>query len=337
MYLATLFQYGPPLYHIRQSFFDRDAQRYRFRCVFDLGEDPTVYFELLDGEIPAFDSKLVNALECSGCKDADAMLEDLLWPFFPVDTRRRLSRFRRSGASRLKPLSDEEKEEIDRTIHIFDRRRLYYLYYRAVDQSRLYRMHEKLCRPLLGCCRDEREYIFMDMESQLRSREYHTYVYAIFNLQQHFDLSFAAWLPPAHLYEKIGELFEQEICVLNSSRSFTGDAASAASLYHHLRRYLVMFFDYMPSWQHSPAQEYVRNFMNNHRKFRWPEKEPEVAKEQANKYFSVSYQELKKMDKKELTRLFRKKAKELHPDKGGEHEAFVELMQLYTALLKSKK
>jgi len=45
--------------------------------------------------------------------------------------------------------------------------------------------------------------------------------------------------------------------------------------------------------------------------------------------FGVSRAELSEMNLKELKRLFREKARELHPDKGGEHEAFVELAAAY--------
>jgi curved DNA-binding protein CbpA len=39
------------------------------------------------------------------------------------------------------------------------------------------------------------------------------------------------------------------------------------------------------------------------------------------------------MSKKELTRLYRKKAKDLHPDTGGDHQTFVELSEAYEKLL----
>jgi DnaJ-class molecular chaperone len=42
------------------------------------------------------------------------------------------------------------------------------------------------------------------------------------------------------------------------------------------------------------------------------------------------------MNKKDLTRLFRQRAKELHPDQGGNHERFIELSGAYASLLARK-
>ncbi len=46
---------------------------------------------------------------------------------------------------------------------------------------------------------------------------------------------------------------------------------------------------------------------------------------------------LKKMSRQELVRLFRRKAHERHPDKGGNHEKFVDLTHAYHVLLKTKE
>jgi hypothetical protein len=46
---------------------------------------------------------------------------------------------------------------------------------------------------------------------------------------------------------------------------------------------------------------------------------------------------LKKMSRKELARLYRQKALDMHPDKGGDHDEFVKLTEAYHALLKIKK
>jgi DnaJ-class molecular chaperone len=42
------------------------------------------------------------------------------------------------------------------------------------------------------------------------------------------------------------------------------------------------------------------------------------------------------MTKRGLTRLYRRMAKKLHPDKGGEHEKFIQLSEAYQELLKGK-
>ena len=55
---------------------------------------------------------------------------------------------------------------------------------------------------------------------------------------------------------------------------------------------------------------------------------------EAGALFGVSSRELKGMDKREIRRLYRKKARELHPDQGGSHERFIDHARLYEELLK---
>jgi hypothetical protein len=40
---------------------------------------------------------------------------------------------------------------------------------------------------------------------------------------------------------------------------------------------------------------------------------------------------------KELARQYRQKAQQLHPDKGGDHDKFVKLTEVYHELLRTKK
>ena len=57
----------------------------------------------------------------------------------------------------------------------------------------------------------------------------------------------------------------------------------------------------------------------------------------ASTAFGETQEVLKKMSRKEFARLYRLKAMELHPDKGGDHDEFVKLTEAYHALLKTKK
>ena len=50
--------------------------------------------------------------------------------------------------------------------------------------------------------------------------------------------------------------------------------------------------------------------------------------------FGVTVEDLKTMNKNDLTKLFRQKAHELHPDKGGEHDDFVRLTEAYEQLVR---
>jgi curved DNA-binding protein CbpA len=43
------------------------------------------------------------------------------------------------------------------------------------------------------------------------------------------------------------------------------------------------------------------------------------------------------MSRRDLVRLYRRKAQELHPDKGGDHDKFVRLTAAYHEVIKTKK
>ena len=46
--------------------------------------------------------------------------------------------------------------------------------------------------------------------------------------------------------------------------------------------------------------------------------------------------EIRGMTRREFARVFRKKAMSMHPDKGGDHDAFVELLETYKRIVSSK-
>ena len=50
----------------------------------------------------------------------------------------------------------------------------------------------------------------------------------------------------------------------------------------------------------------------------------------------ISANEFSRIGEKEFTFLFRRKAQELHPDKGGNHEAFIALQEAYQILIRRK-
>lgn len=334
MYLATLRRGGSPHFQLRQS---QQCENgfYRHRLVFDLGFWPMDHFEVFDDHVILFSSKLLTAAEEAVGKEAEILLESLLTPFFPKEIQRRQSLFRTHRVPVVGPVTAAEKEKIKAQIHLFDRRRLYYLRYGAVDQSRLHKLHEKCCRPLIGQSRDEREYWFMEEERALRPSMYFEYVFAIFNLQRHFNQSFAPWLPLALAYDEIAERLEQGVCHLMEDPRFWQSQEKKEILSSHLARYLIMFFDADPA-PGSSHQDYLRSTMGSHRRFSWPEKKVKTPAKRLEKLFAKDHNQLKRLSRVELTRLYRKKAMELHPDQGGDHDLFIELSQAYDELLAKK-
>ena len=336
MYLATLTRGQTKHYEIRQSLPGDDHRYLEYQVVFDLGGDPGRYIERLSDDICYFSAELEDRLQQETSEDASLILEELLWDFLPAEEQTRLSIFRHRGKARVSALSEGERSAIEKDIHLFDRRRLYYLRYGAVDQSRIFRLNPKLYRPLLNKCRDEREFYLLDLEKALQHNELRTYVFAIFDLQRHFTESFSATMPEALDQIDIADFFIEEICSLNDDKSFWRTGTGGTSLHDHLIRYMIMFFDHGYG-RRSLFDDFVREFMGRHRAFSWPEKKPAVSTGQAEKIFQRKWQKLQKMSRRELTRLYRERAKELHPDSGGNHEQFIELNGAYASLMARKK
>lgn len=335
MYLARISIKGIGQYLIRQSYFDKTSKNYRYRTLFDLGADPSSYIHLVSDEVCYFSSELEKCLDPYADTDPSNLLEDLLWDFIPFDVQQRLSYFRGRGYTRRGPFSAEDKKQVQQQVHMFDKRRIYYLRLGAVDQSRIDRMPEKLLRPLLGQCRDEREFYFQKQERSLNQAEYKSYVFSIFNLQHHFSQSYSTFMPEGLNQDVICDHFIEAICKLNASKQFWKTDRVPTHLHQHLVHYLIMFFDYdFSAGVHT--NEYIRQFMNNHRTFRWPDKKQQISDDQIQAIFGKSLEQLKKLARSEFIKLFRKKAKELHPDKGGNHEQFVILVEIYNGLLKSR-
>ncbi|MGB3209802.1 MAG: hypothetical protein WBB19_03765 [Desulforhopalus sp.] len=333
MYLAQLPEKSGISYQIRQSY-QTDEGSFAYRIVYKLGNNPTKFIEPFADHVVLFDDDLTEAVSAHTAGNSDLILEELLWDFLPTEVQRRHAMFQGRSGYRPGPLTTIERKEIARQIHIIDRRRLYYLRYGAVDQSRLSRLHEKCCRPLLNQSRDEREYYFAAEEKVLQPGSYFQYVYAIFNLQKFFSQSFAPWLPESLAHEEVADHFVEELCRLNRDRRFQLEEAGD-SLHYHLMRYLIMFFDHTPAHR-SFFDDFIKKFRADHRTFRWPERKSSSSPEKITEIFATSHEELQKMNRDQLSRLYRKKAMHLHPDRGGDHDLFIELTEIYNELLQTK-
>ncbi len=331
MYLARLPRGDGLFYVIRASFFDEAEAVYGFRDIFELGSDPARYIHRFAENAIYFDEALEDAVAREHGGEPTAVLEELLWDFLPAEERRIIGSFRRKPAPRLSQLSPMEQEEVAETVHIFDRRRLYYIRYGAVDQSRIYRLNDKLYRPLLQKSRDEKEYYFQVLERSLRAGEMKKYIFVIFNLQQNFDEIYRAFMPEALNQRRMDEVFVDELCRLNGDAGFWQSSATDDSLHPHLRHYLLSYFD-SGFESRSFDYEFYREFRAGHRKFSWPEKKVKVSEEEVSVLFGRTMTDLKKMSRDELGRLFRKKAKDHHPDGGGEAADFIKLRQVYENL-----
>jgi len=262
---------------------------------------------------------------------SQAQLEDLFWPFLHPAIRRATEVFRnrspRSGFTRTRR---KEKEALARATHAFDKRRAHFLKFGNMDQGAIVNMPAVLFKPFQKKSRDEIEQWFMAQERQLRQKELKSYVYTIFDIQRFFQGFLAKQMPHALDQNRVEAYFLKELCALNHDLY-----GLSSQLHEYLIRYLIMFFDF--SYEDTVLlDDLERDFRARHRYFNVPPK-PSVTRVRARQIFGITKAEFRAMDKKDLTRTFRKLAREHHPDAGGDHDKFVALNDAYQALMEIMK
>jgi len=276
---------------------------------------------------------VTEQLEALGVEHDICELEELFWRFIRKEIRQKIEPFycRRSRKSRAQVKGNSAGQQV----RIFDKSRMYYLRCGAVDQQMIARMPLRYFKPLLNKSRDELEQYFVQLEKGLHPREYKRYVYVVFDLQRYFRSSPARSIPQALDQDELDRYFLKDLCRLNKDELFWAGFAERDGLHEYLVRYAVMFFDYEFDGG-SAWDEYLQNFINSRRFYRPPTRQTRIAVTEIVEIFGVDEEKLAAMGKGELTRLFRLKAHELHPDKGGEHDAFVRLIEAYKELLRQK-
>ena len=335
MYLARKNIKGVTHYSIRESYQDGDI--FLSRDLIDLGADPAAYIIYPGGNAFYIDPAIEERLAELGVTYRDNVLEDIFWRFLDPDIQHALTYFRnRENRSRESRKPKEKPKKTERPVHIFDRRRLHYLKFGRMEQGYLWLVPEKLFSILHNKSRDEIEQQFLDMEQQLHPGEYKAYAYVIFEIHQFFTESFAKNRPQYLKQSDVDDYFIDQICRLNQDLTFWAGMQTGSSLHEYLIRYLFMYVDYdfaPRSW----AQDYIRNFINSRRDYHPPFDAAGVTLKEASFIFSESKEVLKQMSRPQLVRLFRRRAQEFHPDKGGDQEKFVRLTHAYHMLLKTKK
>ncbi len=331
MYLARKRCGGKTHYTIRESY--RDADSYLCRDLFELGAEPERFIVYPGGNAFYIDAVVEDGIRALGSEPAPEDMENLFWPFLKLDIRRKIEPFRRRECqlrSRRRPLEAPGRFDA----HIFDKRRIHFLKTGQTDPRVLGRIPASLLRPFHNKSRDEIEQGFLEMESILRPRDFKTYTYAIFNLQQFFHQRFAKDHPEFLDPDEVDGCFVEAICRLHRDDSFWAGMDAGDRLSDYLVRYAVMYFDHDYA-SSSLAEEYLRDFINRHRHYRPP---PSVAvrMEEMAAIFGKSLEALKQMSRRDLWRLYRCRAQELHPDKGGDHERFVKLNDAYQHLERTK-
>jgi hypothetical protein len=106
-------------------------------------------------------------------------------------------------------------------------------------------------------------------------------------------------------------------------------------LVSYMIRYVIMFFDYsFPGGQ--TWNEFFRANTGAGRESAPPGGSRRMSMREVTTVFGVSQSKLARMSRAAVIRLYRKKAQEMHPDKGGDHEQFIELTAAYNEILRTK-
>ncbi len=324
-------------YFIRQTEFIDGV--YVSRELMSLGSDPSSYIVYPGGNSFYIHEHVEENLNSQGVIPDYDLLEKIFWPFVRHDIRRSLRGFfSRDGSSRPSvELNAQEEDFIRNHLHPVDRRRYNYLRIGELDQSRLTSIPSRFYRPLAFKSRDELEHLFLDMETRLEPHELSLYVYSFLYLRRFFSEIIAGRMPQGLDPKKLEDFFIREICGLNNDDLFWKGEQKSYDLHPYLIRYVIMFFDY-PLASESFLHEHIQDFIAGTRQrfSSFPPKKPAFSQDEASRIMGVTFKNLHSMSKKELTRVFRSRVMKMHPDKGGDHDRFIKLMEIYKTLLKRK-
>lgn len=339
MYLRRIQSGNGAFFVIRESVWLED--HWGYRDLAELGPDPGEFIELPGGNGFYFKAELEQALEQQGVVWSTEELEALFLPFLPPHIQRIIESF---GGAAPKPggnwreLGPEQLRERQRKVHSFDLRRLHYLRCGRVDIGRLHGRAWKFVNILLDKGRDEIENLFDSMEPALRPHEIRPYIYTALDLQSYFGHHLLRNQPAALDPEKVDNYFLESICSLNRDQAFFRGIPDhrEQQLHPFLVKYLIRYFDH--DYQYSRLHdEAMRQFMWQ-RQFRRPAgHRNRLSLEEACRHLGISRRQFDAMESKDLSRCYRSLAMKSHPDKGGDHEAFIHATEAYERLLICKR
>ncbi len=339
MYLKRRRETDGNHYLISESYSGGDA--WRHRELKDLGPDPGDWIEYPGGNSFHLREGLEEELRDLGARFTDNDLESLFIPFLDPRIRRIVEQFQRTDPSK-KPWKAYSREELyhrQQALHDFDKRRIHYLRCGRVDIGDLDARPWPFLNVLIDKSRDEIEHMLEEMERELPPWEVRPYLYTALDCRTHFRHLITRNRPGALDPERVDEAFLEDLCRLNrDERFFLGvDDHGPDILHDYLVRYAVLYFDHDYD-RGIPWQEYVEDFINKHRFYSPPIRSSgfDEAEKAAFSRLGIDPDTFRSMDRRKLTRIYRRQAMESHPDRGGDKDDFVELKEAYERLLRRK-
>ncbi len=324
MYLARVRKLRTIHYIIRHSY--GDGADLKSRDLFDLGPAPERFIVYVGGNGYYYTEEVQAALCQAGLEVDQEQLDEIFFEFLDPKIQRVICGFDRSRR-RCAPAALQTDKTPLPALHLFDKRRFYFLRFGRGDQGRIRIVPEKHFKPLLAKSRDELEQYFQQEERMLKAHEKASYITAIFELKR-FMPEYGPTAAP--LLEQMDAYFLSSLCAIDADARFWAGMPGKAGLHDYLIRYAIMYFDYAPPAT-SAWQAYVEDFINRHRAYQPPLK-VKIKLEDAGRLFGMPWKELKKLPQRDLTRLYRRLALKFHPDQGGDPDLFRRLTHFYKLL-----
>jgi hypothetical protein len=323
-------------YLIRTSY--REGEYWKSRDLVDLGADPADHIEYAGGNGFYFNPEVEEELEARGVKYSTQELEGLFLPFLPSRMRRIIESFqthttRRHGSGTG---CREELSQQQRNLHSFDKRRLHFLRCGRVDIGELDGRPWKFLDVLTEKSRDEIEHVIEGMECVLRPHEMRPYLFTALRLQSRFPHHLLCNQPAALDQNAVDEHFMEALCSLNTDETyFAGiECPGRTTLHPYLLKYLILYFD--SEFQVNPVLEKLRSFIYRQKSYGSMPGVRHIPLDDACKLLGINRQSMMEMDRKQLVRLYRQKAKELHPDQGGDKESFILMREAFVCVMEGK-
>jgi len=335
MYLKRRFVKNTRHYILCESYWDEDC--WKSRQLMDLGPDPEQHVVYPGGNSFYVDQVLEEGLQAKGSPVDSDELEALFMPFIDPRVRRIVEMFQRSktGGGHPHRLGRDGLMEAQQRLHPFDKRRLHYLRCGRVDIGNLDTRPWKFLNVLLYKSRDEIEHLLEAMERDLPPHEMGDYIYTALHMQRHFSHRLTRHHPTALRPEKLDAYLVEDLCQLNRDPAFFKGVGrhDPHTLHAYLIKYLILHFD-NPFDPRNIWQERAEDFIWKHRFYRPPppRSPASMPEEEACRCLGILPMDFKKMDRRALLHCYRQRAKESHPDRGGDEGTFIQITQAYERL-----